>query len=119
MSASKIALNTEKQLDIPKELWMMVDHLFRSAVKQVRKCWLFCFLFCFFQVNILFILCIFLSFHSFFSFLFGQLNSNYCMFEKQLLKRFKDILKVLKILLCCVCEIICPVLCVCSVFCPG
>lgn len=29
---------TEKQLDIPKELWMMVDHLFRSAVKQVRNC---------------------------------------------------------------------------------
>lgn len=25
---------TEKQLDIPKELWMMVDHLFRSAIKQ-------------------------------------------------------------------------------------
>lgn len=37
MSANKIALNPEKQLDIPKELWMMVDHLFRSAVKQVRK----------------------------------------------------------------------------------
>ncbi|KAF3839377.1 hypothetical protein F7725_018094 [Dissostichus mawsoni] len=26
--------NTEKPLDIPKELWMMVDHLFRSALKQ-------------------------------------------------------------------------------------
>uniref|UniRef100_A0A8C8DR34 phosphoinositide 5-phosphatase n=1 Tax=Oryzias sinensis TaxID=183150 RepID=A0A8C8DR34_9TELE len=25
---------TEKPLDIPKELWMMVDHLFRNAVKQ-------------------------------------------------------------------------------------
>uniref|UniRef100_A0A8C4F714 phosphoinositide 5-phosphatase n=1 Tax=Dicentrarchus labrax TaxID=13489 RepID=A0A8C4F714_DICLA len=31
-------LNTEKPLDIPKELWMMVDHLFRNAIKQVRKC---------------------------------------------------------------------------------
>ncbi|CAI5663548.1 type II inositol 1,4,5-trisphosphate 5-phosphatase isoform X1 [Oreochromis niloticus] len=28
------AANTEKPLDIPKELWMMVDHLFRNAVKQ-------------------------------------------------------------------------------------
>uniref|UniRef100_A0A8D0DEF4 phosphoinositide 5-phosphatase n=1 Tax=Sander lucioperca TaxID=283035 RepID=A0A8D0DEF4_SANLU len=27
-------LNTEKPLDIPKELWMMVDHLFRNALKQ-------------------------------------------------------------------------------------
>lgn len=27
----------EKPLDIPKELWMMVDHLFRNAVNQVRK----------------------------------------------------------------------------------
>uniref|UniRef100_A0A8C4F3R4 phosphoinositide 5-phosphatase n=1 Tax=Dicentrarchus labrax TaxID=13489 RepID=A0A8C4F3R4_DICLA len=27
-------LNTEKPLDIPKELWMMVDHLFRNAIKQ-------------------------------------------------------------------------------------
>uniref|UniRef100_A0A3Q0SLY3 phosphoinositide 5-phosphatase n=1 Tax=Amphilophus citrinellus TaxID=61819 RepID=A0A3Q0SLY3_AMPCI len=26
--------NTEKPLDIPKELWMLVDHLFRNAVKQ-------------------------------------------------------------------------------------
>uniref|UniRef100_A0AAQ6AGC6 phosphoinositide 5-phosphatase n=1 Tax=Amphiprion ocellaris TaxID=80972 RepID=A0AAQ6AGC6_AMPOC len=26
--------NTEKPLDIPKELWMMVDHLFRNAIKQ-------------------------------------------------------------------------------------
>ncbi|KAM9309038.1 type II inositol 1,4,5-trisphosphate 5-phosphatase isoform 2-T2 [Pholidichthys leucotaenia] len=26
--------NTEKPLDIPKELWMMVDHLFLTAVKQ-------------------------------------------------------------------------------------
>ncbi|KAK5861923.1 hypothetical protein PBY51_017361 [Eleginops maclovinus] len=26
--------NTEKPLDIPKELWMMVDHLFRNALKQ-------------------------------------------------------------------------------------
>ncbi|XP_044064042.1 type II inositol 1,4,5-trisphosphate 5-phosphatase isoform X1 [Siniperca chuatsi] len=25
---------TEKPLDIPKELWMMVDHLFRNAIKQ-------------------------------------------------------------------------------------
>lgn len=31
------AANTEKPLDIPKELWMMVDHLFRNAVKQVRE----------------------------------------------------------------------------------
>uniref|UniRef100_A0A667Z2Z1 phosphoinositide 5-phosphatase n=1 Tax=Myripristis murdjan TaxID=586833 RepID=A0A667Z2Z1_9TELE len=29
---------TEKPLDIPKEIWMMVDHLFRNAIKQVRKC---------------------------------------------------------------------------------
>uniref|UniRef100_A0A8C6K803 phosphoinositide 5-phosphatase n=1 Tax=Nothobranchius furzeri TaxID=105023 RepID=A0A8C6K803_NOTFU len=28
------AESTEKPLDIPKELWMMVDHLFRNAVKQ-------------------------------------------------------------------------------------
>uniref|UniRef100_A0A8D0AIV0 phosphoinositide 5-phosphatase n=2 Tax=Sander lucioperca TaxID=283035 RepID=A0A8D0AIV0_SANLU len=27
-------INTEKPLDIPKELWMMVDHLFRNALKQ-------------------------------------------------------------------------------------
>uniref|UniRef100_A0A8C4F5I7 phosphoinositide 5-phosphatase n=1 Tax=Dicentrarchus labrax TaxID=13489 RepID=A0A8C4F5I7_DICLA len=27
-------VNTEKPLDIPKELWMMVDHLFRNAIKQ-------------------------------------------------------------------------------------
>ncbi|KAM7383156.1 hypothetical protein PAMP_002836 [Pampus punctatissimus] len=26
--------NIEKPLDIPKELWMMVDHLFRNAIKQ-------------------------------------------------------------------------------------
>uniref|UniRef100_A0A667ZK26 phosphoinositide 5-phosphatase n=1 Tax=Myripristis murdjan TaxID=586833 RepID=A0A667ZK26_9TELE len=25
---------TEKPLDIPKEIWMMVDHLFRNAIKQ-------------------------------------------------------------------------------------
>lgn len=49
MSANKIALNPEKQLDIPKELWMMVDHLFRSAVKQVRKVVVF-FVFCFFRL---------------------------------------------------------------------
>uniref|UniRef100_A0A7N6FAN7 phosphoinositide 5-phosphatase n=1 Tax=Anabas testudineus TaxID=64144 RepID=A0A7N6FAN7_ANATE len=30
----EIVLNTEKPLDIPKELWMMVDHLFRNAIKQ-------------------------------------------------------------------------------------
>uniref|UniRef100_A0A7N6ATV5 phosphoinositide 5-phosphatase n=1 Tax=Anabas testudineus TaxID=64144 RepID=A0A7N6ATV5_ANATE len=30
----RIVLNTEKPLDIPKELWMMVDHLFRNAIKQ-------------------------------------------------------------------------------------
>lgn len=29
-------VNAEKPLDIPKELWMMVDHLFRNAIKQVR-----------------------------------------------------------------------------------
>lgn len=29
--------NTEKPLDIPKELWMMVDHLFRNALNQVRQ----------------------------------------------------------------------------------
>lgn len=28
--------DAEKPLDIPKELWMMVDHLFRSGIKQVR-----------------------------------------------------------------------------------
>uniref|UniRef100_A0A4W6DHQ3 phosphoinositide 5-phosphatase n=1 Tax=Lates calcarifer TaxID=8187 RepID=A0A4W6DHQ3_LATCA len=27
-------VNAEKPLDIPKELWMMVDHLFRYAIKQ-------------------------------------------------------------------------------------
>lgn len=30
------SMNAEKPLDIPKELWMMVDHLFRNAIKQVR-----------------------------------------------------------------------------------
>lgn len=30
------SVNIEKPLDIPKELWMMVDHLFRNAIKQVR-----------------------------------------------------------------------------------
>lgn len=38
MSADENAVNTEKPLDIPKELWMMVDHLFRNSIKQVRKC---------------------------------------------------------------------------------
>uniref|UniRef100_A0A1A8BEF9 phosphoinositide 5-phosphatase n=1 Tax=Nothobranchius kadleci TaxID=1051664 RepID=A0A1A8BEF9_NOTKA len=33
-SAADFAESTEKPLDIPKELWMMVDHLFRNAVKQ-------------------------------------------------------------------------------------
>ncbi|KAI9524030.1 Type II inositol 1,4,5-trisphosphate 5-phosphatase, partial [Dissostichus eleginoides] len=33
-SGDENAENTEKTLDIPKELWMMVDHLFRSALKQ-------------------------------------------------------------------------------------
>lgn len=37
MSGDENAANTEKPLDIPKELWMMVDHLFRSALRQVRK----------------------------------------------------------------------------------
>lgn len=37
MSRDENAANTEKPLDIPKELWMMVDHLFRNAIKQVRK----------------------------------------------------------------------------------
>lgn len=36
MSLSENAVSTEKPLDIPKELWMMVDHLFRNAIKQVR-----------------------------------------------------------------------------------
>lgn len=35
MSVKENAANTEKPLDIPKELWMMVDHLFRNAIKQV------------------------------------------------------------------------------------
>uniref|UniRef100_A0A8D0AAF6 phosphoinositide 5-phosphatase n=1 Tax=Sander lucioperca TaxID=283035 RepID=A0A8D0AAF6_SANLU len=30
----EVVINTEKPLDIPKELWMMVDHLFRNALKQ-------------------------------------------------------------------------------------
>ncbi|XP_060906161.1 type II inositol 1,4,5-trisphosphate 5-phosphatase [Labrus mixtus] len=34
MSGDKNAAKTEKPLDIPKELWMMVDHLFRNAIKQ-------------------------------------------------------------------------------------
>ncbi|KAL7394039.1 hypothetical protein ABVT39_019781 [Epinephelus coioides] len=34
MSIDENAANTEKPLDIPKELWMMVDHLFRNALKQ-------------------------------------------------------------------------------------
>ncbi|XP_028437013.1 type II inositol 1,4,5-trisphosphate 5-phosphatase isoform X1 [Perca flavescens] len=34
MSGGENAVNTEKPLDIPKELWMMVDHLFRNALKQ-------------------------------------------------------------------------------------
>ncbi|XP_056237381.1 type II inositol 1,4,5-trisphosphate 5-phosphatase isoform X5 [Seriola aureovittata] len=34
MSGDENAANTEKPLDIPKELWMMVDHLFRNAIKQ-------------------------------------------------------------------------------------
>ncbi|XP_030013053.1 type II inositol 1,4,5-trisphosphate 5-phosphatase isoform X2 [Sphaeramia orbicularis] len=34
MSKEENATNTEKPLDIPKELWMMVDHLFRNAIKQ-------------------------------------------------------------------------------------
>lgn len=38
MSEDENAAKTEKPLDIPKELWMMVDHLFRNAIKQVRKC---------------------------------------------------------------------------------
>lgn len=37
MSGNESAVNTENPLDIPKELWMMVDHLFRSALKQVRQ----------------------------------------------------------------------------------
>lgn len=36
MSGNENVANTEKPLDIPKELWMMVDHLFRNAIKQVR-----------------------------------------------------------------------------------
>uniref|UniRef100_A0A4W6DGQ4 phosphoinositide 5-phosphatase n=1 Tax=Lates calcarifer TaxID=8187 RepID=A0A4W6DGQ4_LATCA len=34
MSGDENAVNAEKPLDIPKELWMMVDHLFRYAIKQ-------------------------------------------------------------------------------------
>ncbi|KAM9852528.1 type II inositol 1,4,5-trisphosphate 5-phosphatase isoform 1-T1 [Aulostomus maculatus] len=34
LSGNESAANTEKPLDIPKELWMMVDHLFRNAIKQ-------------------------------------------------------------------------------------
>ncbi|XP_068180463.1 type II inositol 1,4,5-trisphosphate 5-phosphatase [Antennarius striatus] len=34
LSSDDNAANTEKPLDIPKELWMMVDHLFRNAIKQ-------------------------------------------------------------------------------------
>ncbi|KAF3692173.1 Type II inositol 1,4,5-trisphosphate 5-phosphatase [Channa argus] len=34
MSGDKNAVNAEKPLQIPKELWMMVDHLFRNAIKQ-------------------------------------------------------------------------------------
>lgn len=37
MSGNKNAANIEKPLDIPKELWMMVDTLFRSAIKQVTQ----------------------------------------------------------------------------------
>lgn len=29
------AFRDEKPLDIPKELWMMVDHLYRNACQQV------------------------------------------------------------------------------------
>lgn len=36
MSVNEIPENSEKPLDIPKELWMMVDHLFRNSIKQVR-----------------------------------------------------------------------------------
>ncbi|KAM3872832.1 type II inositol 1,4,5-trisphosphate 5-phosphatase [Diretmus argenteus] len=34
MSGDENAVTTEKPLDIPKEIWMMVDHLFRNAIKQ-------------------------------------------------------------------------------------
>ncbi|XP_037532767.1 type II inositol 1,4,5-trisphosphate 5-phosphatase [Nematolebias whitei] len=34
LSLNENGETTEKPLDIPKELWMMVDHLFRNAVKQ-------------------------------------------------------------------------------------
>ncbi|CAJ1062706.1 type II inositol 1%2C4,5-trisphosphate 5-phosphatase isoform X1 [Xyrichtys novacula] len=34
ISGDENAAKTEKPLDIPKELWMMVDHLFRNAIKQ-------------------------------------------------------------------------------------
>ncbi|XP_057689442.1 type II inositol 1,4,5-trisphosphate 5-phosphatase isoform X2 [Corythoichthys intestinalis] len=33
-SVKETPASTEKPLDIPKELWMMVDHLFRNASKQ-------------------------------------------------------------------------------------
>lgn len=40
MSVKENVANPEKPLDIPKELWMMVDHLFRNAIQQV-SCSLF------------------------------------------------------------------------------
>lgn len=46
-STHENSLNTEKTLDIPKELWMMVDYLFHNAIKQVRKCWFLYVLLCF------------------------------------------------------------------------
>lgn len=79
MSGSENAANTQKPLDIPKELWMMVDHLFRSAIKQVRKCVAFWTFFLFvgsypFEL--------FTSLHPstcFSSFLLGQINESCCI----------------------------------------
>lgn len=35
LEMSDAAVPAEKPMDIPKELWMMVDHLYRNASQQV------------------------------------------------------------------------------------
>lgn len=35
LETSDAAVPAEKPMDIPKELWMMVDHLYRNASQQV------------------------------------------------------------------------------------
>lgn len=35
LEMSDDAVQGEKPMDIPKELWMMVDHLYRNASQQV------------------------------------------------------------------------------------